>query len=97
MKDPTVSNKIKYKGDIYRDDRMYVMNLSLGTSEKDNKKVSRWILVTYRNTIPLPPIRVDKFRSYPELIKYIKEVEYSVPLISNLEKPLQIPNDVDPW
>jgi len=36
MKDPTVSNKIEYKGDTYRDDRMYVMNLSQGSSEKNN-------------------------------------------------------------
>ena len=97
MKDSTVSNEIKYKGAIYRDNRMYVMNLSQGSSEKNNEKVSKWILVTYRNTIPLPPWRVDKFKSYEESINYIKGVEYSVPLISNLEKPLHIPNDVDTW
>jgi len=97
MKDPTVSNKIEYKGDTYRDDRMYVMNLSQGSSEKNNEKVSMWILVTYRNTIQLPSTRVNNFESYEESINYIKEVESSVPLISNLEKPLQIPNDVDPW
>ena len=91
MKDPTVSNKIEYKGDTYRDDRMYVMSLSQGSSEKNNEKVSKWILVTYRNTIPLPAWRVDNFKSYEESINYIKEVEYSVPLISNLEKPLHIP------
>ena len=97
MEDPNVSNQIKYKGDIYRDNRMYVMNLSQGSSQKNNEKVSKWILVTYRNTIQLPAWRVDNFKSYEESINYIKGVEYSVPLISNLEKPLHIPNDVDPW
>ena len=63
MKDPTVSNKIEYKGDTYRDDRMYVMNLSQGSSEKNNEKVSMWILITYRNTIQLPSTRVNNFES----------------------------------
>ena len=41
--------QIEFQGDFYRDDRMYVMNLSNGILEIDSKKIPKFVLVTYRN------------------------------------------------
>ena len=45
--------QIEFQGDFYRDDRMYVMNLSNGILEIDSKKIPKFVLVTYRNNINL--------------------------------------------
>ena len=86
-----------FNGETYLDDRMYVLNLGVGTVSQAGKKETRYMLFTYRNTAALPPVRTDNFETKEEAINYVKEVEFQVPLVSNHGTPLQIPEGVDPW
>ena len=88
---------IKYNDQEYRDDRMYVLNLSIATIEKNGKKFSEWSLVTYRNILQLPATRADEFKSKEEAFAYVKKTEPTVPLISCNEKPLSIPEGENEW
>ena len=88
---------IQYQGDDYRDDRIFVINLTRGTVTKGTEKQSKWLLVTYRNTVSLPAHRSDKFDTQEEAINYIKQVEPDVPLICNRGQPLDIPDTKDRW
>ena len=83
----------EYEGETYRDDRMYVLNLSLGKSNDKEK----YILITYRNIPQLPPVRSDDFDTKEDAIKYLKNVEPKVPLTSLNRKPLEIPENEDTW
>jgi len=83
----------KFNDEVYRDDRMYVLNLSLGKVNNETK----YILMTYRNIPQLPAVRHDHFDTREEAIKYIKKVEPLVPLTSLNRKPLDIPKDIDRW
>lgn len=83
----------EFEGKIYRDDRMYVINLSIGKSGNKEKH----ILVTYRNIPQLPAFRVDEFDTKEEATKYLKEVEPKTPLTSLNKQPLSIPENVDNW
>ena len=87
----------EFNGETYLDDRMYVLNLGVGTVSQAGKKETRYMLFTYRNTAALPPVRTDNFETKEEAIDYVKEVELQVPLVSNHGTPLQIPEGVDPW
>ena len=87
----------EFNGETYLDDRMYVCNLGIGTVSQTGKKETRYVLITYRNTPTLPPIRTDDFGSIEEAIDYLKEVEFTVPLVSNNGKPMQPPKGVDRW
>ena len=87
----------EFNGETYLDDRMYVCNLGGGTVSQAGKKETRYVLMTYRNTVTLPPIRTDNFETKEEAIDYLKEVEFHVPLVSNNGRPLQLPEGVDPW
>lgn len=88
---------IEYEEETYHDDRMFVINLSRGIVETAGKNETKWLLTTYRNVISLPPFRGDHFESKAEAIEYLQRVEPNVPLISNQEAPLSIPEDVDRW
>ena len=95
---------ISYKGDEYRDDRMYVINLTYAKiTIRDNSPTKsstvkyKWVLATYRNNLALPSFRSDQFESKEKAIKYLKDVETQVPLISNNEQPLLIPDNIDKW
>ena len=79
----------EYEGETYRDDRMFVLNLSLGKSNNEDK----YILMTYRNIPQLPVVRCDDFDTKEEAIKYLKNVEPKVPLTSLNRKPLEIPEN----
>ena len=67
---------INYKNEKYRDDRLFVCNLTLskrkhvqvknGMMKPTGKKDSKWSLVTYRNTVHLPISRVDNFKDKME-------------------------------
>ena len=92
-----MSKQIKFQNDVYRDDRIYVMNLSNGILEIDSKKIPKFVLVTYRNNINLVATRADHFETKEEAEKYIKTVEFEVPLISNNGNPLLIPANEDKW
>ena len=87
-----MTNKFEFDGEVYRDDRLYVMNIATATMSKDNKKC--WNLATYRNNLSLSATRNDFFDTRKELIDYIKEVEPQVPLISNNGQSLEIPNHI---
>lgn len=79
----------------YRDDRLYVMRLTSDFRKNDEGTVSaslvpseslgksgKLLLITYRNTRPLPAIRVDEFFTYEEVVNYIKRVEPTCPRVS---------------
>ena len=76
---------IKFEGEIYRDDRMFVLNIATAT---DSEGKACWNLATYRNTLTLPFIRNDFFDTKEELLKYLRKIEPYVPLISN-KNPLK--------
>ena len=85
---------ITYKEETYRDERLFVFNLTHG--KEDDKP--KWILVTYRNTIELPVYKTNCFDSKEDAIKYLKSVEQFTPLISNNEQPLEIPeSEISDW
>jgi len=90
---------VEYNGEKFRDDRMYVINLTESNIEyeKTNKTIFKWTLVTYRNTLQLPSTRADSFDSKDLAIEYLKKVEPQCPLISNGGKPLTIPEGKDIW
>ena len=88
---------LEYQGDIYRDDRIYVINLSQATVKRGAETRTKWVLGTYRNSIQLPATRTDQFDTREEAIEYLKECEPTVPLISLWGEPLEIPEDVDRW
>tara|TARA_B110000483_G_scaffold179208_1_gene211951 strand:+ start:758 stop:1210 length:453 start_codon:yes stop_codon:yes gene_type:complete len=92
-----MSKQIKFQNDLYRDDRIYVMNLSNGLLEIDSKKIPKFVLVTYRNNINLVATRADHFETKEEAERYIKTVEFEIPLISNNGNPLLIPANEDKW
>ena len=87
----------EYEDYVYRDDRMYVINLTRGSVSKAGKTETQYLLITYRNTLSLPAVRTDPFETEEEAINYLKEVEFTVPLVSNNGEPLEIPEDVDQW
>ena len=73
---------IEYNGDKYRDERMFVLNLTLaqikiddGVNFKSQEVEYKWVLATYRNNLALTSFRSDKFDTKEKAIKYLKEVE----------------------
>jgi len=83
----------KYQDQIYRDDRMFVLNLTKGKSNNKEK----YILMTYRNTPQLPAVRVDDFETKEDAIEYIKKIEPKVPLTSLDKQPLDTLKNADTW
>ena len=76
-------NFLEYRDELYRDPRMYVINLTHATVENaDQTKEKKWTLVTYKNIINLRLTRQDIFSSKDEAIKYLKEIEPLTPLIT---------------
>ena len=66
-----------FRGDVYRDDRMYVMRIASNFTKDDDGVVTvalaaepnieadkTVVLVTYRNLPTLPAVRVDDFASF---------------------------------
>ena len=88
-----------WNGDRYRDERLFVINLTLakitiddGTPLRDRKVEHKWVLETYHNNYALRVSNYKKFNSKYAAIKYLKEVEPTVPLIMPfVEAPLDIP------
>lgn len=74
---------------------MYVINLTRGSVSKAGQTETQYLLMTYRNTPNLPSVRIDPFETEKEAINYLKEVEFTVPLVSNNGEPPKIPEDVD--
>ncbi|MDA9021411.1 hypothetical protein N9H97_03975 [Gammaproteobacteria bacterium] len=74
---------LDYQDELYRDPRMYVINLTNATVKNaDQTKEKKWTLATYKNTINLRLTRQDTFSSKDEAIKYLKEIEPLTPLIT---------------
>ena len=88
-------------GEVYRDDRMYVLNLSYGSYSKSYggfkpiEEGDAWVLTTYRNTVELPITSSKTFLSVEDARAYIVKIEHTTPLISLKENPLEIPKKID--
>ena len=65
-----MNERPEFNNDIYRDDRIFVMSIA-PAKDADGKKC--WNLVTYRNSMSLPPVRNDFFTKEIELMEYIKK------------------------
>ena len=87
-----MSKFIEWKGEPYRDDRIFVMNIA---TAKDEHGKDCWNLTTYRNTFRLPIYRNDFFKTEADLMNYIQRVEPMTPLISRNEEPLKLPSDIN--
>ena len=88
---------IDFKGRTYRDDRLYVINITCGNVEEAGKKKTRWVMETYKNVASLPSVRTDDFGSKEAATDYLKTIEPETPLISNGGSSLDIPDGVDRW
>lgn len=80
----------------YRDDRMYVMRITSGSTRvvdgisetvtsskpRNGDGPSSVLLITYRNVPSLPAVRSDDFRSIDEALEYVKRVEPTCPRVS---------------
>jgi len=87
-------NKIQLNGQLYNDDRMFVMAVSKCTVRTDSEFVETqvhheeappnhiWCVVTYRNVERYPAYRTDHFDTEQEAISYLQVVEPGVPLVS---------------
>ena len=87
-------DKIEFNGEIYNDDRMFVLYICKCTVCIKDETIEtiihhetapddhKWCLVTYKNVPRYMPTRVDHFDSENEAIAYMKKVEPEVPLVS---------------
>ena len=88
---------IKFQGQEYFDDRLYILYLCKGTVEikpdddgaiwttiyHEQAPASHiWCVVTYRNCKRYPLYRVDSFHEKDDAISYIRKIEPETPLIS---------------
>ena len=69
------SQDISYQGDTYRDDRIFVMNLSRGKVEINGEIYQKFVLVTYRNSLKFVATRADHFDTKEDAINYIKKID----------------------
>ena len=67
-----------WQGDIYHDDRLFILDLQLAT--KSGNRI--WVVTTRRNIKGFPPRRVDEFNTKEEAIDYLKLIEPTTPRIS---------------
>lgn len=98
----------EFNGEIYRDDRMYILHLCRGKAtaldgemietiifHEDARAEHGWCLVTYRNTSGFPATRVDHFDSLEEAQEYLRAIEPTVPLLSLGGKSPAVPLSYD--
>ena len=96
-----------FDGEIYRDDRLFVMRVASNftkeadgaitvapSAEPEIDEHKPVVLVTYRNLLSLPAVRVDDFPSLSPAIAYIKQVEPTCPRVS---LGGQSPEPTPPW
>lgn len=86
--------KIEFEGEIYNDDRMFLVSVCKCTiREEDDMIVTtihhdnppqnhEWCLVTFKNTKRCPAIRVDHFDNEHDTTEYRKKIEPETPLVS---------------
>lgn len=88
---------IKYQGQGYFDDRLFVLYLCVGTVEIEDGEDGAvwttiyhenppenhiWCVATYKNCLRYPLYRVDSFRHKEDAVEYIRQIESETPLIS---------------
>jgi len=88
---------IKYQGQGYFDDRLFVLYLCAGTVEiEDGEDGSVWTAIyhenppenhiwcvaTYKNCSRYPLYRVDSFNHKEDAVAYMRQIESETPLIS---------------
>jgi hypothetical protein len=83
-----------FNGQLYYDDRLFLMHLCLGTIEIEGDLVtttiyhenappdSQWCLVTYRNCERYPASGVLHFETKDDALAYVDAIEPTTPLIS---------------
>jgi len=90
--------------DQYRDDRIFIMKLSSDFKHNEDGSIvsSRefpssdlglrpMLLVTYRNTEPLQPVKADNFSSLADAMAYIRKIEPACPRVSLGGRPPEPP------
>jgi hypothetical protein len=87
-------NEKEFNGEIYHDDRMFVLYVCKCTEDMNDDVIAttiyheqapdnhKWCVVTYRNVPRYRATRVDCFDSEDKAIAYMRKVEPQVPLIS---------------
>lgn len=92
---------IPYKGERYRDDRMYVFNIIEGKLEhqtKEEHKIYHGYFVNfYKNIFQLPICDSKFFLEKKAAEQAVKIHEPFTELISNYEMPLETPEGEDTW
>ncbi|MCK5611945.1 hypothetical protein KAR91_59295 [Candidatus Pacearchaeota archaeon] len=95
--------KIEFNGELYNDDRMFVLYLCKCTVCINDEVIEttiyhenapddhKWCLVTYRNIPRYIATRVDHFDSENDAMAYMKKVAPVAPLVSLGGKPPQTP------
>lgn len=91
------SETIKFQGQEYFDDRIFVLYLCAGKVEIEDGEEGAvwttiyhenppdghiWCVATYRNCQRYPLYRVDSFYNKEDALVYIKKIESETPLIS---------------
>ena len=93
---PNKSGEFIFEGQVYRDDRMFVLHVApctvrdlsdelIDTTVHHEKQLPAghlWCLITYRNTERYPATRVDHFQTREEAEAYRRSVEPGVPRVS---------------
>ena len=103
---------IRFNGQVFRDDRMFVLYACRVTERDEGDYVtatvhhenpppnSKWALVTYKNNERYTAVRVDTFESKEEVEKYRQQLEPAVPLVSLEGTPRRPPlsfQEFDQW
>lgn len=92
---------IPYRGDKFRDDRMFVFNIVEGKLEEHSQKGIKlrkgfWVLY-YRNNLDLTLCDKKFFKTKSAAEKSVRFNEPLIPLISNFEEPYPIFKGEDGW
>jgi hypothetical protein len=67
-----------WQGQLYRDDRLFILDLQ--PAQKNKQHV--WAVTTRRNVDGFPPVRVDDFPTREAAIAFIQKIEPETPRIS---------------
>lgn len=88
------SSEVEFNGDVYKDDRMFILYTARCVVEKeeDGRQFTiyhdlapddaTWCVVTYTNTKKYEAVRIDEFNTKEEVEAYSRRVEPTCPLIS---------------
>lgn len=100
-------NKISFEGEVYNDDRMFVLYVCKCTVAVEHDIIAttiyhekppesyKWCVVTYRNVRRYRAVNADHFESENDARTYMAKVEPTVPLISLGGRSPDIPLSYD--